>query len=202
MIGDGKPDGIAMLIDRAGRATRGLQFMDGLSPAQWEALRYVSRANRYSRNPSALAAFLGTTKGTVSQTLIALEGKGYLRRERGARDRRAVRLEITPAGRALLRKDPLRRVEAMVVEVLPPELRAALADGLQRLLDDLGRNGDGRAFGVCVRCDLFGAGEGEPEEDSKETSDSPRCGLTGEPIVEGETGCLCANYCNNEGGAG
>jgi len=195
MSADGKPDGIAMLIDRAGRATRSLQFMDGLSPAQWEALRYVSRANHYSRNPSALAAFLGTTKGTVSQTLIALEGKGYLRRERGARDRRAVRLEITPAGRALLRQDPLLRVEAMVVEVLPPALRAALTDGLQRLLDDLGKNGEGRAFGICVRCDLFGAQE-TIEGAADEAREAPRCGLTGEPIAEGESDCLCANYCN------
>ncbi len=197
MTGDEKPDGIAMLIDRAGRATRGLQFMDGLSPAQWEALRYVSRANLHSRNPSALAAFLGTTKGTVSQTLIALEGKGYLRRERRARDRRAVRLEITPAGRALLRKDPLRRIEALVVEVLSPELRAALADGLERLLDDLGKNGDGRAFGVCVRCDLFGVREAAVGE-TEEACLSPRCGLTDEPIAEGETDCLCANYCSED----
>ena len=81
-------DGAGALIDRIGRVTRGLQFADGLSPAQWESLRYVSRANHYSRNPSALAAFLGATKGPVSQTLIALEGKGYLRRVRGNPDRR------------------------------------------------------------------------------------------------------------------
>ncbi len=200
MAGDDTPDGIAMLIDRAGRATRGLQFMDGLSPAQWEALRYVSRANRYSRNPTALAAFLGATKGTVSQTLIALEGKGYLRRERGGRDRRAVRLEITPAGRALLRRDPLRRVEELIVEVLPPELRAALADGLQRLLDDLRKSGDGRVFGVCVRCDRFGAGKGG--DGARDGAGAPLCGLTGEPIAEGEADCLCANYCNREAAAG
>ena len=88
---------ISELLDRVGRVTRGLQFVDGLSPAQWEALRFLARANRYSRGPSALAEFLGTTKGTISQTLIALENKGYLRRRRGARDKRSVDLELTAA---------------------------------------------------------------------------------------------------------
>ena len=61
---------VSELIDRVGRVTRGLQFVNGLSPAQWESLRFIARANRYSSNPTALAKFLGSTKGTVSQTLI------------------------------------------------------------------------------------------------------------------------------------
>ncbi|MEE8171570.1 MAG: MarR family transcriptional regulator, partial [Alphaproteobacteria bacterium] len=73
---------VSELIDRVGRVTRGLQFVNGLSPAQWEALRFIARANRYSSNPTALAKFLGSTKGTVSQTLISLEKKGYVQRLR------------------------------------------------------------------------------------------------------------------------
>jgi len=187
MTADRLPDGIAVLIDRAGRATRGLQFMGGLSPAQWEALRYVARANRYSRHPSALAAFLGATKGTVSQTLIALEGKGYLRRERAGHDRRAVRLEITPAGKKLLENDPLRWVDAVAADVLSPRARAVLADSLHRLLEDFQKRIEGRAFGVCVECGLFRAADRTDEGE-------PRCGLTGEPIADGEAHCLCANY--------
>ena len=82
--------GVSVLLDRIGRMMRGLQFVEGLSPAQWEALRYIARANRYSRNPSALADFLGTSQGTVSHTLIALQGNGYLRRLRGPPARSAV----------------------------------------------------------------------------------------------------------------
>ncbi len=136
--------GLGELIDRVGRVARGLQFVDGLSPAQWEALRYVARANRYSRCPSALAAFLGVTKGTVSQTLITLEGKGYLQRERSIPDRRGVRLDLTLAGETLLERDPLLRVDAAAA-ALSPTARAALVEGLDRVLRDLRQRAGGGA---------------------------------------------------------
>ena len=63
---------IADLIDRVSRAVQRLQYTGGLNPAQWVALRYIAQANRYSRSPSAVAEYLGTTKGTASQTLKAL----------------------------------------------------------------------------------------------------------------------------------
>ena len=69
---------VAELIDRLGRMTRELQYVDGLNPAQWEALRYLNRANRYSRTPGGVADFLGATKGTISQTVSALESKGLI----------------------------------------------------------------------------------------------------------------------------
>ena len=60
---------IAALVDRLGRMAHGMQYASGLNPAQWEALRFIARANRYSRSPGAIARYLGTTRGTVSQTL-------------------------------------------------------------------------------------------------------------------------------------
>lgn len=63
----------AHLIDRLDRLARNGEVSGDLNPAQWEALRFVSRANRFSRTPAALAEYLGSTRGTVSQTLIALE---------------------------------------------------------------------------------------------------------------------------------
>ncbi len=59
---------IAELLDRVSRLARELQFVDGLNPAQWEALRFIARANRYSRSPGAFAEFIGTTKGTFRIT--------------------------------------------------------------------------------------------------------------------------------------
>src|SRR5690606_124477 len=52
---------VILLLDRLSRLSRELQFVDGLNPAQWEALRFVARANRYSRTPTALAEYLGST---------------------------------------------------------------------------------------------------------------------------------------------
>ncbi len=34
------------LLDRMSRIAHGLQFALGLNPAQWEALRFLARANR------------------------------------------------------------------------------------------------------------------------------------------------------------
>ena len=79
--------------------SRGLS--DGeLSPAQWMALRYFSRANSFSRNPSAFAEFQATTRGTASQAIKALEADGYLVRQTIRKaDRRSVSLRLTNKGK-------------------------------------------------------------------------------------------------------
>ncbi len=188
-MAESKPElTISALLDRVGRVTRGLQFVDGLSPAQWEALRFLSRANRYSCGPSALADFLGTTKGTVSQTLIALENKGYLRRLRTERDRRTVRLELTPAGRGLLKRDPLLVVDDAVAG-LPAGERNAITEGLDRLLRNVQQRLGANDFGVCETCSLFAAEGAAGEHDGPH-----RCGLTNEPISEGEVRLICVNH--------
>ncbi len=182
-------NGVGALIDRVGRVTRGLQFTDGLSPAQWEALRYVSLANRYSRNPSALAAYLGATKGTVSQTLIALEAKGYLRRVRASADRRAVRLVLTPAGEELLRRDPLALVDDLVLDALRLDEAASLTDSLTRLLRALHENCGANGFGVCEDCALF-----DPVDVARDPVGHHRCGLTGDAVDSDERLRICVNF--------
>ncbi|MCC6205883.1 MAG: MarR family transcriptional regulator, partial [Hyphomicrobiales bacterium] len=88
----------ARLIDRIERLVRSGVTVHGLNPAQWEALRYLARANRFSRTPAGLAAYLGSTRGTVSQTLIALEQKGFVARQASDRDRRSIDLSLTAKG--------------------------------------------------------------------------------------------------------
>jgi DNA-binding MarR family transcriptional regulator len=179
---------VSELIDRVGRVTRGLQFVNGLSPAQWEALRYTSRANRYSTSPTALAKFLGTTKGTISQTLISLEKKGYLQRLRDERDRRSIRLEVTPAGWRLLERDPLLEIDKAVA-CLPAHEKEALFDGLSRMLRDVQRKLGGNEFGVCEECSLFSA-----ENTPGAPDNAYRCGLTSEAISDDETQRICINF--------
>ncbi len=55
-------ESLSRLLDRIGRMARGLQYCHGLNPAQWDSLRFVAQANRFSQTPGALAVFLGTTK--------------------------------------------------------------------------------------------------------------------------------------------
>ncbi len=177
----------AQLIDRLARVTRELQFCGGLNPAQWEALRFVARANRYSSTPGALSEFLGTTKGTVSQTLIALEAKGYVLRIRGTEDRRQVGLTLTDAGRTLLEQDPISDIENAAAK-MPPDQGEVLLRSLTRLLHDVQARHGVKEFGVCAECTLFCVNEPEVK-----AAGGGVCGMTGDNLSEEESGKICIN---------
>ena len=172
------------LLGRLQRAVHGLQFADGLNPAQWEALRYVARANRYSRQPGALAAFLGTTKGTASQTVKSLEAKGYVDRAPLARDRRAVRLELTAEGASMLERDPMREV-ARAAGAWDARDLDTMTGLLARLLRGVQEGSGGREFGVCEDCRHLGRGP---------ASDGYCCGLMGERLSASEVRKICVDY--------
>ncbi len=179
---------VAELIDRLSRLTRELQYVHGLNPAQWEALRFIDRANRYSRNPGALSEFLGASKGTVSQTLISLENKGYINRNRSKTDRRVIELALTERGVALLDLDPVVKI-AHMVENMGAGYGVPLVGGLSRLLHDLQVEVGAREFGGCELCDQF-----RHEGTRGAPSGAYRCGLTGETLSESEVSQLCVNF--------
>lgn len=175
---------VAALVGRLSRAVHCMQFAQGLNPAQWDALRFLSRANRYSRGPTALADYLGTTKGTASQTIKALEGKGLIRRAQRPGDKRGVHLELTDDGHQVLEGDPLRRVEGIALATCGDT--AAAEDVLRRLLDGLTAASGASAFGVCRDCcHLCGAKSGE---------EGYRCGLTTDPLDDREVRKICHEF--------
>ncbi len=88
---------IVELVFHLGRKASGEGLVEGLTAAQWAVLRY-SQANRFSRTPSAFAAFYATTRGTASQTIKSLETQGYLTRMRSEDDNMGTRFPA--AGRA------------------------------------------------------------------------------------------------------
>lgn len=187
---------VIVLLDRLGRLTRELQFANGLNPAQWEALRFLAQANKYSRSPTALADYLGATKGTVSQTLIALESKGLITRCKKTEDRRQVDLCLTDAGQAMLAKDPMQTLEQAAQEVAD-ELGAEMVKGLSRLLHDLQTRNQINEFGVCQDCSLFcvNAQAALADLDAATTAAaSGVCGNTGETIDGAEKTKICVNY--------
>lgn len=174
----------ALLIDRLDRLARSGEAMGELNPAQWEALRYIARANRFSRTPAALAEYFGSTRGTVSQTLIALEQKGHLTRTPSERDRRSVDLELTPVGIQSLTRDPILALATDLVGASDDQLEAVnavLRDALHAMIT---RNG-GRAFGACYTCQHFrrdgGPGRGMPHQ----------CALLDEPLSEADSRAIC-----------
>ena len=129
---------IAELVIHLGRIASGEGLVEGLTPAQWTVLRYFARANRFSRAPSAFAAFHGTTRGTASQTIKSMETQGYLVRVRSETDGRSARLELTDKAGAILVNDPIETL-VQAAEALPPGVRGHFSDVLQRMLSRWGR---------------------------------------------------------------
>lgn len=175
-------DRLSDLLTRTARLIAGDGHSAGLKPVQWQALRYLAVANRFSRTPGALTAWLGQTKGTVSQTVGALERKGLVARSEDSEDRRLVRLSLTPAGYGLLAEAPEAVSDAMTAGLATPE-RAALESLLARMLTGhLAKRGY-RPFGQCVDCRHFerDAADGAPH----------RCGLLALPLSDADADAIC-----------
>lgn len=175
----------AELLERLGRLIRSREHEAGLNPAQWEALRYIARANRFSRNPTALTAWFGATKGTVSQTLIALEKKGLIAKQRRAGRGRAVSLTLTGAGQGMLARDPLIDIEAASVALGGEAGR--LADNLAALLRELQEMEGAPSFGACRSCRHFAARQGAGDL-------AHRCRHFQADIGEDETERICIGH--------
>src|SRR5215468_4573071 len=95
------------LLVQASRIWHFERAKHGLRDREWMALRFLSRANRFSRTPSALASYVGTTRGTASALIDELERMGYLERKRSAKDKRSVMLNVTQQGKKILVRDPV-----------------------------------------------------------------------------------------------
>lgn len=75
----------------------------------FEVLNYLSHSNKYTDTPAATASYFGMTRGTVSQSLIVLEKKGYLEKNKDESDKRVIHVKLLPSGLAILKK--ARRTE-------------------------------------------------------------------------------------------
>ena len=179
---------IVELIDRLSRIAHSLQFSEGLNPAQWEALRYVARAKRNSCSPGALAAFMGSTKGTVSQTLKALENKGLIKRTRQDGDRRSVQISITASGQTILSKDPL----GMIHDALAPcdrNMQGEVVAAMERLLDAVHLHQRIPEFGACLDCTHY-----KPEECTETNLLGCRCDVSGDLFSALEIDQICVDF--------
>lgn len=174
----------AQLIDRLDRLVRSGEAQHGLNPAQWEALRYIARANRFSRTPAALADYLGSTRGTVSQSLISLEEKGFVARTQSQRDKRSVDLDLTARGLTALADDPLTNLASDIAVNRSVDLETVVALLRETLSRAVARNG-GKLFGVCRTCRHF------QKVPAGETSYA-RCTLLDEPLSKDDSAAICA----------
>jgi DNA-binding MarR family transcriptional regulator len=179
---------IAELIYQLGRFAQGEGFVAGLTPAQWTALRYFARANRFSRTVSAFADFHATTRGTASQTVKSLVRHGYLTRTRSSKDGRSASLNVTAKGHGALADDPFDSLVRAVGDVSPGG-RRHLATGLERVLGQVASERGKRPFGSCSACQHL-EGEGSGSQGQALYS----CSLMAESLSKQELGEICVNF--------
>ncbi len=125
------------LLIQAARAWYFEGDQHGLRDREWMALRFLGRANRFSRTPTALAGFIGATKTTASQIVKTLESKSYLVRKPSHEDKRSVVLCVTAQGeKCLSQHDPINHV-LNAVAALGTEECNRLRGSLTRILNHL-----------------------------------------------------------------
>lgn len=130
-------DRLSQLMIETGRLIRG-RLHGGLpcplSPPQIATLSCLQESTA-PLLMKEVAARLHVTPPSATPVIESLAASGYLRRLTDRRDRRAVRLALTPKGRRML--SAARRAHAMkmraIISVLSPEDRESLARVLERL---------------------------------------------------------------------
>ena len=158
----------------------------GLQPIHVQVLGYLARANDYSDLPIAVAEFFGITRGTVSQTLTLLEGKGLLTKEKDGKDARLVHLHLTAAARKILQESWAQKME-IALRSMPTDA-ARLDQSLRALLAGLQHLNGQRPFGVCRQCAHF-----------LTEKKGVRCGLTGESLRQEQTVRICREWQTSAG---
>ncbi len=180
-------------IELLGQVARILWFegtKHGMRDREWMALRFLSRANRFSRTPSALASYVGTTRGTASFIIGELERLGYLERNRSAKDKRSVMLSVTQQGKKFLARDPVNGlVEA--IDVLDDDSKIRFRDSLRHVLDQADAAEQRHHTDVCKRCIFLR--EDRTSSENKTTAEFT-CRLFRAPIAEAEIDLLCTSF--------
>ncbi|MGB3179129.1 MAG: MarR family transcriptional regulator [Albidovulum sp.] len=168
---------IRELINRLARLDAASAWDGDLNPTQRAVLVYLGRANRFSKSPSHVAEYLGTTRGTISQSFKSLVQKGYVSEHRSTQDKRAIRFELTAAG------EDIAQMEAGLeqgIAGLNDQQKQSLKASLSAVLTGCLNQNRGRAFGVCNTCMHF-----EP------VMTGGFCRLLSEPLTVGDTSLIC-----------
>lgn len=177
---------VAELALQLGRVAYGETSAAKLTPAQWMALRFFARANRFSRTVSAFAEFHATTRGTASQTLKSLVQRGFLTRTRCTRDRRSSTFNLTEKARLELASDPFEAV-VRAAGTLSPTQCSRTERGLQLVLHQLRSVRERPILGSCMRCGHL----------MQNGSEDYQCRLMQEPLSASELEQLCI-HCQDD----
>ncbi|MBW7972169.1 MarR family transcriptional regulator [Bradyrhizobium sp. BR 10289] len=184
------------LLVQAARAWYFEGNQHGLRDREWMALRFLGRANRFSRTPSALAGFIGATRATASQIVKTLESKSFLVRKPSHEDKRSVVLHVTPQGEKCLNQyDPINHVVNAVTS-LGTEECVRLRDSLREILNHLDAAHQRLDASICRDCMFLAErspGPG-PAAAKGRASAEFMCRLYRAPISLEETELLCTSF--------
>ncbi len=171
-------------LERLARLLRQAGHARGLNPVQWEALRYLARCNALSHSPGAMARYLGSTKGTVSQTVKALAAKGLVLKQVSGLDHRGVALFLSQTGKALLAEDDSLVLQADIAE-LSDKTRRRFDRALEALLEQERLRQGEPSFGTCLDCKYY-------REVS--TGLAAHCMKVNATVSDAETNLICVEH--------
>jgi len=105
---------VARLLERTARAIYESRGPRAIHAGQWAVLRYLARASKQGRTVGGVATYLGVTHAPASRAVASLARKNYVTVKADTEDRRVRRIELTPAGKALLAHDPVHRLTTAI----------------------------------------------------------------------------------------
>lgn len=155
----------------------------GLQPVHLQVLDYLSRCNRYSDTPAALTNYLGMTRGTVSQTLLLLTKKGFIKKTADTSDRRVVHLGLLAEGDAVLKQARTSDLFIKAALIFKKHNFINHEEMFVNALTALQKANKCHSFGLCKTCQYF-----------TETANGFTCGLTKEPLSQADSNKICQEH--------
>ena len=179
-------------LERLTGLVRNQAWRDGsdasLHPAQ-RALLAVLASEGESMRAGALAARLGVSAASISDSIRAVEAKGWIERAQDPDDARARRLSLTNTGADLIAG--IQRTDgglAQLSQTLTDQDAAALLRIVQLLIHQAQAQGLASGIRTCLGCAYF-----RPYANAKVDAEHPHvCAYVGAPFGDAELRADCA----------
>jgi DNA-binding MarR family transcriptional regulator len=132
-----------------------------------------------------VANYLGMTRGTVSQSLIILEKKGFVEKIQDQNDKRVIHLKLLAAGEDVLKQARSTDLFGNATQILQTGLATAPTDVnvFQQALTALQKANQSQSFGVCKTCRNF-----------REKDNGYFCELTQEALSPSDINQICQEH--------